>query len=151
MADGANWDVTGISGTVTSSPNASVGITGLVTGGSNPPTPPNTGTTSDGLFFFNDVIFTAGGLHFDNNGLVFTAANGTEYNWGSSNNVAGFNNAVWTSNDPNAPWPNELNGVGTLTAAVPEPSTWAMMILGFCGVGFMAYRRKSNAAAFRIA
>jgi hypothetical protein len=32
----------------------------------------------------------------------------------------------------------------TLTAAVPEPSTWAMMILGFFGVGFMAYRRKSQ-------
>jgi hypothetical protein len=31
-------------------------------------------------------------------------------------------------------------------SAVPEPSTWAMMILGFCGVGFMAYRRKQNAS-----
>jgi hypothetical protein len=30
--------------------------------------------------------------------------------------------------------------------AVPEPSTWAMMILGFAGVGFMAYRRKSKLA-----
>jgi hypothetical protein len=29
---------------------------------------------------------------------------------------------------------------------VPEPSTWAMMILGFCGVGFLAYRRKSKVA-----
>ena len=29
-------------------------------------------------------------------------------------------------------------------AAVPEPSTWAMMILGFAGIGFMAYRRKSQ-------
>jgi hypothetical protein len=29
-------------------------------------------------------------------------------------------------------------------SAVPEPSTWAMMILGFAGVGFMAYRRKSK-------
>jgi len=28
--------------------------------------------------------------------------------------------------------------------SVPEPSTWAMMILGFFGVGFMAYRRKSQ-------
>ena len=27
---------------------------------------------------------------------------------------------------------------------VPEPSTWAMMILGFAGIGFMAYRRKSK-------
>jgi hypothetical protein len=33
---------------------------------------------------------------------------------------------------------------------VPEPSTWAMMILGFAGVGFMAYRRKSNGPALRI-
>jgi PEP-CTERM motif len=32
---------------------------------------------------------------------------------------------------------------GTLSvSAVPEPSTWAMMMLGFAGVGFMAYRRK---------
>jgi PEP-CTERM motif len=29
-------------------------------------------------------------------------------------------------------------------ASVPEPSTWAMMILGFAGMGFMAYRRKSK-------
>jgi hypothetical protein len=31
-------------------------------------------------------------------------------------------------------------------SAVPEPSTWAMMILGFCGFGFMAYRRKNRVA-----
>jgi hypothetical protein len=31
---------------------------------------------------------------------------------------------------------------GTITALVPEASTWAMMVLGFAGVGFMAYRRK---------
>jgi hypothetical protein len=34
--------------------------------------------------------------------------------------------------------------------AAPEPATWAMMMLGFAGVGFMAYRRK-NRGAFRIA
>jgi PEP-CTERM motif len=36
-------------------------------------------------------------------------------------------------------------------SAVPEPSTWAMMILGFFGVGFIAYRRKSVGPALRIA
>lgn len=36
-------------------------------------------------------------------------------------------------------------------AAVPEASTWAMIIVGFAGVGFMAYRRRNHAAAFRIA
>jgi hypothetical protein len=42
---------------------------------------------------------------------------------------------------------------GSITAtvsAVPEPSTWAMMIVGFLGIGFMANRRKSNVAV-RIA
>jgi hypothetical protein len=34
--------------------------------------------------------------------------------------------------------------------SVPEPSTWAMMILGFAGIGFVAYRRK-NKVAFRFA
>jgi hypothetical protein len=40
---------------------------------------------------------------------------------------------------------------GKLTAAVPEPSTWAMLLLGFAGVGFMAYRRKTQGASFPIA
>ncbi|QND70009.1 PEP-CTERM sorting domain-containing protein [Tardiphaga robiniae] len=35
-----------------------------------------------------------------------------------------------------------FTGTMTAIAAVPEPSTWAMMILGFGGVGFMAYRRR---------
>jgi len=35
-------------------------------------------------------------------------------------------------------------GVVGAVAAVPEPSTWAMMILGFMGVGFMAYRRRGQ-------
>jgi phospholipase/lecithinase/hemolysin len=30
-------------------------------------------------------------------------------------------------------------------AAVPEPSTWAMMTLGFAGVIFMTYRRQRRA------
>jgi hypothetical protein len=31
-------------------------------------------------------------------------------------------------------------------SGVPEPSTLAMMLLGFAGIGFMAYRRKSKPA-----
>jgi hypothetical protein len=34
---------------------------------------------------------------------------------------------------------------------IPEPSTWAMMILGFAGVGFMAYRRKRGGNALTAA
>lgn len=32
-------------------------------------------------------------------------------------------------------------------AATPEPSTWAMMFLGFAGIGFMTHRRKNRMAA----
>jgi hypothetical protein len=31
-------------------------------------------------------------------------------------------------------------------SAVPEPSTWAMMLLGFVGIGFVTYRRHSKSA-----
>jgi hypothetical protein len=32
--------------------------------------------------------------------------------------------------------------------AVPEPSPWAMMILGFAGLGLAGYRRSRKGAAF---
>jgi hypothetical protein len=34
-----------------------------------------------------------------------------------------------------------------VSSDVPEPSTWAMLLLGFTGIGFMAYCRKSAALA----
>jgi hypothetical protein len=34
-----------------------------------------------------------------------------------------------------------------LTSSVPEPSTWAMMLLGFAGLGFVGYRRTKKVAA----
>jgi hypothetical protein len=58
--------------------------------------------------------------------------------------------------DPNTPnfdtyhfefSPGLLDGV----ASAPEPSTWAMMLLGFAGVGFMAYRRRNNNAMLTAA
>ena len=33
-----------------------------------------------------------------------------------------------------------------VAVAVPEPSTWALMMLGFAGLGFLAYPRKSKSA-----
>lgn len=58
-------------------------------------------------------------------------------------------------------WTNPEGGTSTLkiladftfqaAPPVPEPSTWAMMILGFGGVGFMAYRRKRNGSALKTA
>jgi hypothetical protein len=35
----------------------------------------------------------------------------------------------------------------SISNAVPELSTWAMMLIGFAGIGFMAYRRQRRALA----
>jgi hypothetical protein len=42
-------------------------------------------------------------------------------------------------------------GAVDVSSSVPEPSTWAMMILGFLGIGFVAYRRKKSGPALRAA
>jgi len=39
----------------------------------------------------------------------------------------------------------------TVTSGVPEPSTWAIMILGFGGVGFMACRRSRKDQGLALA
>jgi hypothetical protein len=49
-----------------------------------------------------------------------------------------------------APGAGSANSTQILTA-VPEPSTWAMMILGFFGVGFLAYGRKDKSGGLRFA
>jgi len=37
-------------------------------------------------------------------------------------------------------------GVGgsVITSGVPEPSTWAMMVLGFMGLGYAAFRQRKT-------
>ena len=39
--------------------------------------------------------------------------------------------------------------VASVSSAVPEPSTWAMMLIGFAGLGYAAYRKtKTERMAF---
>ena len=40
-------------------------------------------------------------------------------------------------------YPDNTGSQTLSISAVPEPSTWAMMILGFATIGFIAYRRRS--------
>jgi hypothetical protein len=35
----------------------------------------------------------------------------------------------------------------TVASGVPEPSTWAMILLGFAGLGFAGYRNSTNGRA----
>jgi hypothetical protein len=49
-----------------------------------------------------------------------------------------------TGNETFAAYGPALDNVSV--TAIPEASTWAMMIVGFAGAGFLAYRRRNQVA-----
>jgi hypothetical protein len=71
----------------------------------------------------------------------FTCNDGTTNVWLRVDNLNPFTFAKFSDADANS-----FEFAVSSVAAVPEPSTWAMMLLGFAGVGFMAYRRKVKPA-----
>lgn len=95
-------------------------------------------------FRLPDTLFTGpiAGLNYYP-GQVFTAPGGDL--------VLRLSQSFGYSVAGGATYGDDRLGVVQLAGAVPEPSTWAMMILGFAGVGFMAYRRKQSGPAFRTA
>jgi PEP-CTERM motif len=97
---------------------------------------------TDGNFFSDNVLYvpngyTSGGLlsdtaTFDNTTIANLGLTPGTYTW------------TWGSG-------TDADSFVVQVAAVPEPSTWAMVILGFFGLGFMAYRRKQNGTALSVA
>jgi hypothetical protein len=61
---------------------------------------------------------------------------------------ATFNNGLWFNPEGSNGHPHisVLRITADFTPGVPEASTWAMMILGFAGVGLLGYRRRSQTA-----
>jgi hypothetical protein len=88
--------------------------------------------TTDTNFFANIFAPTGNTLGVGTFDAWFAAVDGGGYLVGSLSFPGACNDCV-------------ADGLLTI-AAVPEPSTWAMMILGFAGIGFAAYRRKSKLA-----
>jgi hypothetical protein len=99
-----------------------------------------------GLTFNSAGVLTAIGADFNNGTGNGNVANILLIGHSDGDNISGTG-LNFSLNPPGQN--NTVLGV-TITAAVPEASTWAMMILGFFGVGFMAYRRKPQ-GSFRIA
>jgi PEP-CTERM motif len=79
------------------------------------------------------TVFAIGGSY---SGIVPT---------GATTLYLGFADANGFSGSPG--YYNDNTGYLTVAgvSAVPEPSTWAMMILGFAGIGAMTYRRRKIA------
>ena len=88
-----------------------------------------------GLF---PVLDVQGSYHV---GQSFTASSSIN---GSYTAASSFFNSLSTPNVPNLLRSSLNGGFYYSVAAVPEPSTWAMMLLGFCGVGSVLRRSRKQ-------
>jgi hypothetical protein len=83
-----------------------------------------------------------------NNSGLATVADCLPFAGCNSNSIPNLGNMAWANVLADGPTWSSVNfrdaTFSVTISAVPEPSTWAMMILGFAGVGFMAYRRRSQ-------
>ena len=63
--------------------------------------------------------------------------------WGNGNMTVGAQ-YIWTSGGGSFSAAEFSTPIFASLSDVPEPATWAMTIVGFAGLGYMAYRRKSK-------
>ena len=96
--------------------------------------------------FVQTPTFEAGGPRNEYQGSAITVAgntvSGNEGN-GSIEFFGTFDKIPWA----NATLENWHGFTVGVQSPVLEPSTWAMMIIGFAGIGFLAYRRRKSAAS----
>jgi hypothetical protein len=90
---------------------------------------------------------------FSFNGPIVTdLTNGSAFSgWSVTSATAGYTSAYLTGGAIGVDWSGQLYNGGAVTVSAsgaPEPSTWAMTILGFAGLGFAGSRKAKGAALF---
>jgi hypothetical protein len=80
--------------------------------------------------------FTTGGTFLDGTGTSFMLTGGGRVDFFNQST-----NSLYRVNTFSPGSSNYVNATSSLIAAVPEPSTWAMMLLGFGALGFLMRRR----------
>jgi hypothetical protein len=86
--------------------------------------------------------------------IELSSTSTTGIGWSYTNDFSGpgVSGEFWDDDGvfPNSEGPYQMEVKTTSTTTVPEPSTWAMLLIGFTGLGFAAYgrSRKRRLAAF---
>jgi PEP-CTERM motif len=134
--DTSDNEVTNITGTLSGTVNDA--INGFIAD----PSFPNPVSLADGAFIYDNVFYPGQDSLVDQYGLVFTTAANPGGYWNLWSSAPG-DYSLYESNAA-GDYPVAIDGGSLDPTAVPEPSTWAMMLMGLAGVGFAAYRRRRN-------
>jgi PEP-CTERM motif len=102
---------------------------------------------------------TINSSNIGNGGWHINLSGGTFNNLGITSNNDGVTGDAYLATSGGNGYALHRSGEGDLISfanfsiavAVPEPSTWAMMILGFLGLGFMAVRKNKKKSALSFA
>jgi PEP-CTERM motif len=133
------YDVLSISGAVSGPVGGTITLVG------NPSQP---AAFDNGTWIYDNVFYPGGAPLVDNPGIFFMAG-GYDYNLYSASPTSYY----FSTNNPQGAYnPGEL--VTSITdPSVPEPSTWAMMLLGLAGLGFLVshkIRQQQPEACLRL-
>ena len=136
--DNGGFDITNVTGTV-------LGVPVTLAGGD-----PGAGgeISPDGLFIYDNILYPTSNPVFDIDGLLVQIGQDFYANlWG---NGSANSYSLYTS--ANGGYPVQNGSYTGILTATPLPSTWTMLIVGFLGLGFFAYRgTKQGSAAITAA
>jgi hypothetical protein len=102
------------------------------------PNYPGTSFSPSGFFFYDDAIVPNFNPLLSNGGLLFIAS-GLEWNIYSNGAYSAGNPYILENNN------GQADG-GLFSLVTPLPSTWTMLIAGFLGLGYFAFRGTKNRA-----
>jgi hypothetical protein len=140
VVNSANEKVTSISGSVSVSGQPIDTITTILADPSFP------SPYDNGAFIYDDTYY-AGNPVFDVDGVLFATAGNPGGSWNFWGNSA--DNYSLYEYVPNVGYAVAVTGTFTVSApeassfavSAPEPSMWAMLSLGFAGLGLAGYRK----------